>query len=441
SSGLPPPEEGTLNLHGFPSEDLLLVQPSFLQIIDSFSGVVRQRLSTGFPVSTSDQTRHSAVQAGLSVPAVAPVGALPRCVVAAQQGKALLSFWSRTKETVAYQVATPEIMTTLGFHPSGSFLFAGSKSGCMYCWQLNAALQNPTESKDAWQGVSLLRKCWPVHYGACSSLVVQDDRLISGGADGSIKAFHFSRILTNNSAAQSASSPIPSEAAIPPIQTWAGHTQSVTALSTVPDLYKSLGACSRTCLVSASLDHSVRIWCWDRSNSFETFVLPAPSRCVAITLPNATLSVCIACDNASIYVVALRSTAVSGSSATAESSQGNVYTVDSSAGCPLWEDTGFSSHRSSRFRVLRGHNGPVRSCVALGDGRLASCAADGVRLWDLEAGAALTHFAHFGGVIGGMLSLKNSSLSNALLLPSLGPLRRSLAQDGQTNVIHFFDRG
>lgn len=139
-----------------------------------------------------------------------------------------------------------------------------------------------------------------------------------------------------------------------------------------------------------------QVWSWDRSDSFEVFALPAPSRCTAVTLLNSLLSVCIACDNACIYVVPLTTAAVSNAPAPGGASLGNVHSVDCTAECGSWGDENVSAGSSCRFRALRGHSGPVRSCVVLGDGRLASCAADGVRLWDLAAGVALAQFGHFG---------------------------------------------
>ncbi|PFH33070.1 WD domain, G-beta repeat-containing protein [Besnoitia besnoiti] len=167
---------------------LLLVQARSLQLIDSARGVVQQKFAgTGQKVAASNGVTHG--DASFIGAAVAAVGAVPRYIAAAQQHKALVAFWDLQKEVIAYQAATPEHMSTLAFHPSGSLLFAGSKSGCLYCWQLNGVLPLPNDAlcPRASEGASLLRRCWPAHYGECAALLVQDDRVTSAGVDGSIK--------------------------------------------------------------------------------------------------------------------------------------------------------------------------------------------------------------------------------------------------------------
>lgn len=97
-----------------------------------------------------------------------------------------------------------------------------------------------------------------VSLGLCVFAYAVASALVNVGARRDLP-FFWCRILANDSTVGTASSAMPVDEAISPIQAWAGHTQSVTSLSLVPDLYKPAGANAKASVVSASLDHSVRV--------------------------------------------------------------------------------------------------------------------------------------------------------------------------------------
>lgn len=331
-------------------------------------------------------------------------------------------------------------MSTLAFHPNGCLLFAGSRSGCLYCWQLTGVLPLPAKALCARssEGASLLRRCWPAHYGACAALLVEEDRVISAGTDGSIKQFSLYDILSTSEDMERGQSLQAADCAVKISQSWSGHSQAVTALCN-PSGESDVCGVRAPCLVSSSLDRTIKVWSQHKGGPIGTFLLPAPSRCVIVTVLEAAPFICAACDDGLIHLLPLRATAVSDGSA-----QQNA--VGQSAVASLKD---FGGHRNQtgtevsarRTRYLRGHTGAVISCVLLSDNKLASCAADGVRFWELTSGATIKHIGHVGGLLMGMQVLSASTDCNLLLLPPLAPLRRALAQPTETGTIRILERG
>ncbi|KFH03266.1 WD domain, G-beta repeat-containing protein [Toxoplasma gondii VAND] len=418
---------------------LLLIQPQSLQVVDSIRGVIQQRL-TGAGEGAGVQ---SGIQTGRPTfigAAVAGIGSVPRYIAAAQQQKALVAFWDIKKEAIAYQVATPEVMTTLAFHPNGSLLFAGSRTGCLYCWQLSGVVPLSTTALRvrSSEGASLLRRCWPAHYGACAALLVEEDRIISGGTDGSIKQFSLYDILSTSKDSENGQAMQTADCAVTVSQSWSGHSQAVTALC-APYRVSEVSGVRAVSLVSSALDRTIKVWSQHSGSPLGTFLLPAPSRCVIVNTLEAAPVICAACDDGLVHLLPL--------SATTTTDGASQQNVDSQADASSLKDLGgnrsetCSEAPTAHTRHLRGHTGAVISCALLSDNKLASCAADGVRFWDLVSGATIKHISHVGGLLTGMHVLSTSTDCNLLVLPPLAPLRRALAQPSETGTVRILDRG
>jgi pre-rRNA-processing protein IPI3 len=280
-------------------------------------------------------------------------------LASAPLGRSEIRFWSLSKSTTlpgSGRCSTWEPLLALAATPDGMYVVGGSKSGKLYIWEVASG--------------NLLR-FWDAHYSAVSVLAISDDGLaiVSAEEHAYIKVWQLGDCLDLSDDARARDPPA--------YRTWTEHSLPVTDLV--------LGVGGGACRVySASLDHTVRIWCTATSDRLCSIRLPA--KCTSLALEPAE-----------------RELFVGGS-------DGVVYAISLAAGPPSPEwatEAETQDQRGAAGAAFRGHRGSITALATSSDGTLLlSASADThVRVWDVPSRQTLRIFERHGGALTNLIPL------------------------------------
>jgi pre-rRNA-processing protein IPI3 len=168
-------------------------------------------------------------------------------ILAAQQEKSILNVYNFQKDQLAFKIILPERLSCIAIDNSGSFCAGGTTQGRIYLWEVASGI---------------LYNSWDAHYRRINVLKFTHDgaALISGSDDSSVSIWCVARIVDNDTQNE-----LPT-----PYCTLSDHTLPVT------DIVCGLGAFPTCRVLTASLDHSVKLWDISSQSLLTTFHFPKP---------------------------------------------------------------------------------------------------------------------------------------------------------------------
>ncbi|KAG1746716.1 WD40-repeat-containing domain protein [Suillus paluster] len=168
-------------------------------------------------------------------------------ILAAQQDKSILNVYNFQKDQLALKIVLPERLSCIALDNSGSFCAGGTTQGRIYLWEVASGI---------------LYNSWDAHYRHVNVLKFTHDgaALISGSDDSGVSVWSVARLVDDD-----AQNELPT-----PYCTLSDHTLPVK------DIVCGLGAFPTCRVLTASLDHSVKLWDLSSQSLLTTFHFPKP---------------------------------------------------------------------------------------------------------------------------------------------------------------------
>ncbi|KAJ7065191.1 WD40-repeat-containing domain protein [Mycena amicta] len=183
-------------------------------------------------------------------------------IFAVQQDKSILNLYNFQKDQVSSKVVLPEKLSCIAVDRTGQYLAGGTAQGRIYIWE---ALSISFTSIQLGSGI--LYNAWDAHYRKVTVLKFTNDgaALLSGSEDSGVSVWSVSRLLDDDTQAE-----LPAPSCV-----LSDHTLPVT------DILCGVGNFPRCRVLSASLDHSVKLWDLASRTLLTTFQFPHPISCIA----------------------------------------------------------------------------------------------------------------------------------------------------------------
>ncbi|KAF5390715.1 hypothetical protein D9757_002683 [Collybiopsis confluens] len=220
--------------------------------------------ATSATSGTGSITLHD-ITTGTSLASFKQNNAAPNCIallnsrkaqggffLAAQPDKSLLHAYSFQKDQINLKIVLPEKLTCVALDTSGDFCAGGTAQGRIYLWGVSSGI---------------LYNSWDAHYRRTNVLRFTQDgaALLSGSDDSGVSIWSMSRLLDDDS-----------QNSLPlPYATLTDHTLPVT------DIICGVGIFPECRVLTASVDHSVKLWDLSSRSLLTTFMFPQAIRCLA----------------------------------------------------------------------------------------------------------------------------------------------------------------
>ncbi|KAG1781058.1 WD40-repeat-containing domain protein [Suillus placidus] len=200
------------------------------------------------------------VQTGTSLASFKQSSSAPHCtsfvetrdgqggfILAAQQDKSILNVYNFQKDQLAFKIVLPERLSCIALDNAGSFCAGGTAQGRIYLWEVASGI---------------LYNSWDAHYRHINVLKFTHDgaALISGSDDSGVSVWSVARLVDDDTQNE-----LPT-----PYCTLSDHTLPVK------DIVCGLGAFPTCRVLTASLDHSVKLWDLSSQSLLTTFHFPKP---------------------------------------------------------------------------------------------------------------------------------------------------------------------
>ncbi|KAG1876534.1 WD40-repeat-containing domain protein [Suillus subalutaceus] len=168
-------------------------------------------------------------------------------ILAAQHEKSILNVYNFQKHQLAFKIILPERPSCLTVDNSGTFCAGGTTQGRIYLWEVASGI---------------LYNSWDAHYRRINVLTFTHDgaALISGSEDSGVSIWSVARIVDEDTQNE-----LPT-----PYCTLSDHTLPVK------DIVCGLGAFPTCRVLTASLDHTVKLWDLSSQSLLTTFYFPKP---------------------------------------------------------------------------------------------------------------------------------------------------------------------
>lgn len=328
----------------------------------------------------------------------------------------IIQFWNWRKEQPALRCPTSEAVTSLlGVPAQPPLLAAGTASGSILLWNtLSGALV----------------ATWEAHIKKVAALAATRDGglLVTGSEDATVAVWSVAEVM----AAQSASG-----RTVAPVRLWSLHSLGVTGVDVCGG-----GGGGRVRVVSASLDHTVRVWDVSSGDCLASYTMPSFVNCVKCD-PCSRFCV-VGCGNSTIYRInlvkfnnAIKNNnsliSSSSSSSVSASSSSPAVTVDSADGNGNSGSVDGLNGESHDQLTYEGHSRPITSLAVCKNGsRIVSSSLDGtVIVWDTLSRQPVLRFTSHNGPVNCVViaSLPETIAEpNAAVLPVV-PLKKVLSQN------------
>ncbi|KAK0446690.1 WD40 repeat-like protein [Armillaria borealis] len=173
-------------------------------------------------------------------------------VLAAQPDKSLLNVYNFQKDQISLKMVLPEKLSCIAVDHRGEYAVGGTSNGRIYLWEVSSGV---------------LFNSWDAHYREITVLRFTQDgaALISGSQDSGVSVWSVSRLLDDD---------LQNELVLP-YCTLADHTLSVT------DIVCGLGTFPTCRVLTASIDHSVKLWDLSSKSLLTVFQFPKAIACLA----------------------------------------------------------------------------------------------------------------------------------------------------------------
>ncbi|KAG7443607.1 WD40 repeat-like protein [Guyanagaster necrorhizus] len=205
-------------------------------------------IQTGTPLASFKQTNASAhctafVESGDSQGGF---------ILAAQPDKSLLNMYNFQKDQISLKMVLPEKLSCVAVDRRGEYAAGGTSNGRIYLWEVSSGV---------------LFNSWDAHYRDITVLRFTQDgvALISGSQDSGVSVWSVSRLVDDD---------FQNELVLP-YCTLADHTLSVT------DIVCGLGTFPTCRVLTASIDHSVKLWDLSSKSLLTVFQFPKAIACLA----------------------------------------------------------------------------------------------------------------------------------------------------------------
>ncbi|KAF7317909.1 WD40 repeat-like protein [Mycena kentingensis (nom. inval.)] len=205
-------------------------------------------LKTGATLASFKQSS-SAPHSTAVVPTKDRIGGL---IFAVQQEKSILNLYNFQKDQISSKIVLPEKLSCIAVDRAGQYLAGGTAQGRIYLWELASGI---------------LYNAWDAHYRKVTVLQFTNDgaALLSGSEDSGLSVWSVSRLLDDDTQNE----------ATAPYCVLSDHTLPVT------DIVCGVGVFPRCRILSASIDHSVKLWDLASRTLLTTFLFPHPISCLA----------------------------------------------------------------------------------------------------------------------------------------------------------------
>ncbi|KZT10047.1 WD40 repeat-like protein [Laetiporus sulphureus 93-53] len=173
-------------------------------------------------------------------------------MLAAQPDKSILNVYNFQKDQLALKIVLPEKLSAIAMDPGGKYCAGGTSHGRIFLWEIASGI---------------MFNAWDAHYRRVSVLRFTHDgaALLSGSEDSGVTVWVMSRLLDDD---------LQNE---PPTSycLLSDHTLPVT------DIICGIGRFPTCRVLSASTDHSVKLWDLSSKSLLSTFYFPEPITCLA----------------------------------------------------------------------------------------------------------------------------------------------------------------
>ncbi|PCH44265.1 WD40 repeat-like protein [Wolfiporia cocos MD-104 SS10] len=172
-------------------------------------------------------------------------------MLAAQPDRSILNVYNFQKDQLALKIVLPEKLSSIATDPQGNFCAGGTSQGRIYFWEIASGI---------------MYNAWDAHYRQVNVLRFTQDgaALLSGSEDSSISAWAVSRLLDDD-----LQNELPT-----PYCTFSDHTLPVT------DIVCGIGSFPSSRVLTAAVDHTVKLWDLSSKSLLTTFYFPQPISCL-----------------------------------------------------------------------------------------------------------------------------------------------------------------
>ncbi|KAI0641918.1 WD40 repeat-like protein [Trametes meyenii] len=173
-------------------------------------------------------------------------------VLAAQQDKSIMNVYNFQKDQLALKIVLPEKLTAIATDPRGKYCAGATAQGRIFLWEISSGI---------------MYNSWDAHYRQINVLRFTQDAaaLLAGSEDSGVSVWSVSRLLD-----EGLQNELPA-----PHCTFTDHTLPVT------DIVCGVGSFPSCRVLTASVDHTVKLWDPASKTLLTTFYFPQPIACIA----------------------------------------------------------------------------------------------------------------------------------------------------------------
>ncbi|KAL1738639.1 WD40-repeat-containing domain protein, partial [Schizophyllum fasciatum] len=185
-------------------------------------------------------------------------------ILSCQPDKSILNVYNFQKDQLAMKIVLPEKLTCIALDPRGHYCAGGTAQGRIYLWEASGYPQLPRDvltNRGPEQVASgILYNAWDGHYRQVTVLRFTRDgaALISGSDDSGVSVWSVTRLVDDD---------LQNELPLP-YTTLSDHTLPIT------DISCGVGVFPQCRVLTASVDHSVKVWDLATKSLLTTFTFP-----------------------------------------------------------------------------------------------------------------------------------------------------------------------
>ncbi|KAI1796611.1 WD40 repeat-like protein [Ganoderma leucocontextum] len=172
--------------------------------------------------------------------------------LAAQQDKSVLNVYNFQKDQLALKIVLPEKLSAIAVDPRGKYSAGSTAQGRVFLWETASGI---------------MYNSWDAHYRQINVLRFTQDgaALVAGSEDSGVTVWSIPRLLDD-----SLQNELPT-----PYCNFTDHTLPVT------DIVCGVGSFPSCRILTASVDHTVKLWDPASKSLLTTFYFPQPISCIA----------------------------------------------------------------------------------------------------------------------------------------------------------------